>query len=71
MRCQCCNKNLSDYESTLRHPNTNEFLDVCVVCLKDIPIDPIEPDNMDNFSYDDTLLYDDMSSFVSLEPEDE
>ena len=43
MRCQCCNKNLTDYESVLRNPNTMEFLDICTRCLKDIPIDPLEP----------------------------
>lgn len=43
MRCLCCNANLNDYESTLRHPETLDFLDICVKCLKDIPITPIEP----------------------------
>lgn len=39
MRCYCCNKPLSDYESTLRHAVSREFLDTCVVCLDsaDIP----------------------------------
>ena len=54
MRCYCCNRNLSDYESTLRHPVTLEFLDTCVKCLKDIPIDPIEPTNkFDDVGYED------------------
>lgn len=35
MRCSCCNKNLSDYESTLRHAETLEFLDTCLGCLRD------------------------------------
>lgn len=38
MRCQCCNKNLSDYEATARHANTGEFIDICTKCLKEIPI---------------------------------
>lgn len=38
MRCQCCNKNLSDYESTARHAVTGKFLDTCRKCLKDIPV---------------------------------
>lgn len=42
MRCQCCNCNLSDYESTLKHPVTLEYLDICTKCLQDIPIEPIE-----------------------------
>ena len=40
MRCGCCNKSLSDYESTLRHAETKEFLDTCTKCLEEtgIPI---------------------------------
>ncbi len=54
MRCQCCNKNLTDYEAVLRHPVTLEFLDICSKCLKDIPINPVEPAGvMDDHDYDD------------------
>ena len=35
MRCYCCNKNLSDYESTLRSATTGEFLDMCNNCIKE------------------------------------
>jgi hypothetical protein len=42
MRCSCCNRNLSNYESTLRHPITNDFLDICKKCLVDIPISPVQ-----------------------------
>lgn len=38
MRCQCCNRNLSDYESTCRHGETGAFLDTCLTCLKDTGI---------------------------------
>lgn len=40
MRCDCCNKNLSDYEATLRHAVTNEFINTCNKCLEglDIPV---------------------------------
>ena len=48
MRCQCCDRNLSDYESTLRHPMTLEFLDICTKCLDYIPIAPVEPTNISN-----------------------
>ena len=55
MRCTCCNKNLSDYESVLKHPITNEYLDTCNKCLQDIPIVPVEPMNMvDDVGYDET-----------------
>lgn len=33
MRCQGCDKNLNDWESTHRHPVTNEFTDMCAKCL--------------------------------------
>lgn len=38
MRCSCCNRNLSDYESTLRHAITNEFMDTCMKCLDELGI---------------------------------
>jgi hypothetical protein len=37
MKCICCDRNLKDHESVRRHAITNEFLDICDVCLKDIP----------------------------------
>jgi hypothetical protein len=56
MRCQCCNRNLSDYESVLKHPVTNQYLDICTKCLKDIPISPIEPLNkLDDVGYEDDI----------------
>ena len=33
MRCLACDCNLSDVESVLRHPETNEFLDLCSDCI--------------------------------------
>jgi hypothetical protein len=38
MRCDCCGRNLSDYESTLRHAETKVFLDTCLKCLEDLDI---------------------------------
>ncbi len=37
MRCTVCDKNLKDHEAVRRHALTNEFLDICDTCLKDIP----------------------------------
>lgn len=37
MKCVCCDKKLKDHEAVRRHAITNEFLDICDVCLKDIP----------------------------------
>ncbi len=39
MRCGCCNKRLSDYETTLKHAETGEYLDLCMGCLSDIAQD--------------------------------
>jgi hypothetical protein len=39
MRCSCCNKNLSDYEATLRIVSTNSFADTCLKCLQGLQIE--------------------------------
>lgn len=39
MRCFCCDKRLSDYETTLKHAVTGEYLDTCLDCLSDIAHD--------------------------------
>lgn len=36
MRCICCNKNLSDKESTRRAVNTGEYLDMCNGCFASV-----------------------------------
>jgi hypothetical protein len=36
MHCTCCNKVLSDYEATLKHAETGEYLDTCTECLGEI-----------------------------------
>ena len=38
MRCYCCDRPLSDYESTLRHAVSLEFLDTCNKCLEGLNI---------------------------------
>jgi hypothetical protein len=38
MRCDCCNRLLSDYEATLRHAVTNEFMNTCNRCLDGLEI---------------------------------
>ena len=50
IRCLCCNKNLSDYESTLRRVDTGEFVDICKKCLEDIPIQTIGREDLENTS---------------------
>ena len=39
MRCSCCNKRLSDYETTLKHAETGQYLDTCLDCLSEIAHD--------------------------------
>lgn len=36
MRCQCCNAVLTDYELTIRHGITKQFVEMCSTCLKSI-----------------------------------
>lgn len=38
MRCDCCDKKLNDYETTLRHAKTGEFLNTCMKCLDGIGV---------------------------------
>lgn len=39
MRCICCDKRLSDYESTLKHAVTGAYFDTCLDCLSEIAND--------------------------------
>jgi hypothetical protein len=62
MRCSCCDRNLSDYESTLKHPVTGDYLDICRKCLVDIPIKPVESECQQNDvgyeeDFDDLVLF--------------
>ena len=57
MKCVCCDRNLNDYESTRRHALTNEFLDLCNRCMKDMPNIPIKdrPDLVKEADFDDDV----------------
>lgn len=39
MRCSCCDRKLSDYETTLKHAVTGAYLDTCIDCLSEIASD--------------------------------
>lgn len=39
MRCVCCNRNLNDYESTIKSAATGEYLDTCMSCLDGLGIE--------------------------------
>lgn len=64
IRCECCDKNLSDYESTLRLVSTGDFADTCLKCLKGLSIDVVgkqslkkkfedQPDDEDDYYNED------------------
>ncbi len=57
MRCIACNKTLNDYEATRRHALTNEFLDLCNRCMKDMPNIPTKdrPDLVKEADFDDDM----------------
>jgi hypothetical protein len=38
MRCDCCDRVLTDFEATLRHKKTGEFLNTCLKCLEGLDI---------------------------------
>lgn len=41
MRCVCCDSILTDFECSVKHKETKQYLDTCLVCLEglDIPYD--------------------------------
>lgn len=66
MRCDCCNRNLNDYESTLRAENSGEYLNTCLKCLKGLNIKAIARGDLDadeeaddEYEYLTELDYDD------------
>jgi hypothetical protein len=38
MRCRACDKNLTDYESTRKYANTNNYIDLCNHCFSGVYI---------------------------------
>jgi hypothetical protein len=53
MRCYCCNNLLTDYEATIKSVNTNNFLDMCLNCLKTVKDDILYKDRIDLLSSSD------------------
>ena len=47
MRCYCCNKALSDYESTRKSVTTGDFLDMCNKCYGSISNDVLAIERTD------------------------
>lgn len=38
IRCDCCNKRLSDYETSLKSVESGEYMNTCVKCLSGLGI---------------------------------
>jgi len=53
MRCQDCNTNLTDEESTRKDERTNEYMDICNRCLSNLWSDTTDGFPLDN---DDDLF---------------
>ena len=47
MRCQCCDKNLNDYESTRKSVSSGEYLDMCNKCYSSISDDLLSVERYD------------------------
>lgn len=73
-RCQCCNVSLNDYEATIRHAITKQFVELCGTCLKTIDaFIPLQVRN-DLLSESDTgnvdTLFDDVEDYIEDTSED-
>lgn len=63
MRCQACNRALTDFESTRKSATTGEYLDLCNQCFGEISseIDALEREDLreqdeaaEEYDYDDS-----------------
>lgn len=60
MRCSCCNKRLSDYETTLKHAVTGAYLDTCLGCLSEIAHDVPMPVKARKDLVQDMVIHEDV-----------
>lgn len=58
MRCVCCNKNLSDWESTAKDEKGG-FLDMCIKCIKESGVVAVGRKDLEPVSIEDEEDYDD------------
>ena len=73
MKCLCCDKILTDFESTRKHAVTGMFLDLCQQCFKTVQNEAHLPtkDRQDLLSVDDmddSSVEDEDSHFGDSEP---
>lgn len=69
MRCQSCDKNLNDWESTKKNPTTGEYEDLCSKCLN-VVIQDVEQSKYDHdilnqqtYEYEEEVLPERPSNF--------
>ena len=70
MHCSCCDRLLTEFESTRRNANTFQFIDLCKVCFEDVkPFVPTidRKDLITEADLDDEPDNDDLDTEVSLE----
>ena len=53
MRCYCCDKALSDFESTRKSVATGNYLDMCNKCYSTIKEDLVAEERYDLYDGDD------------------
>jgi hypothetical protein len=68
MHCSCCDRLLTEFESTRRNANTFQFIDLCKVCFEDVK--PYVPtiDRKDLISEADLDVVDDDEANVDTMP---
>jgi len=59
MRCYCCDKALSDFESTRKSVTTGDYLDMCNKCYSTIKDELHAEERYDLFDGDEEELEDD------------
>lgn len=67
MRCSCCNKRMTDYETTLKHAMTGEYLDTCLDCLSEIAHDVPMPVKARKDLIEDMDIHEDVDELTDVE----
>ena len=72
MHCSCCDRLLTEFESTRRNANTFQFIDLCKVCFEDVKAFVPTIDRKDLITEQDLDEpdNDDLDTQVSLEDDD-
>jgi len=74
MRCYCCNRVLSDYESTRKSATTGSYLDMCNKCVKSSGIsyeDNLEDSFSSELDEDNIIEYVDPSLLLDVIEDEE